>query len=127
MWWTTIEEDQGGVVRIPGGAHRRLVVQGERSPADTGRTAAHNGSLTTNEYTVLRALNDAKPKRQILTLLETDTGIRRKTCGQIVKSLSERGLVDYSSRNRAGAAITPKGERLLALERLPTKVATKTP
>ena len=51
-------------------------------------------SLRDNEYTILRVLRDALPRRLVVTDLAEQTAITRKPCGQILAQLSERGLAD---------------------------------
>jgi len=72
--------------------------------------------LTDNEYTVLRALRDAQPRRLFLVELGDNTAITRKTCGKLLASLTERGLADYDSKRRRGATITQQGKALLSTE-----------
>ena len=69
-------------------------------------------SLSTNEYTVLRALQKESPCRVLLPDLAAKTDIARKTCGKIINSLIERGLADRPTE-RKGAGITPTGQALL--------------
>jgi hypothetical protein len=69
-------------------------------------------TLDDNQYTVLRALRDMRPRQVLLVELATETKIGGKTCGKVVKSLIDRGLAERPSE-RKGVTITQSGIRLL--------------
>jgi hypothetical protein len=73
-------------------------------------------SLSDDEYTVLRALRDRRPRLVLLDDLAVD-GIRgRKVCGEIITSLMDRGLAHRPKGLRKGCTITSRGEALLTAE-----------
>lgn len=104
-------------------------LQGLLPAMEAGDTpdVAEAEALSDNEYTILRALRDAHPKRLLMTTLEANTGISRRTCSALVRILAQRGLADYDESKREGSAITPEGRELLAQERAPANFPLTSP
>ncbi len=73
-------------------------------------------ALTDEQLVVLRALRDAHPSASMLSDLETNTRITRKTIAAAVKQLTELGLAQRPPKTqRKGYAVTNKG--LLVIEK----------
>lgn len=74
--------------------------------------------LTDNEYMVLRAIRESRPRLVLLEDLSAGIPLGRKACGKVVHSLISRSLAERPYQ-RKGVTITKAGEKLLALADAP--------
>lgn len=80
----------------------------DKSPDETAAT------IDTDELGILRALAKAKPVLQVMSNLENETRISRKTVGAKLTRLIDKGLVHRPGGPRDGVAITTKGQDVLS-------------